>query len=254
MPRMSGVFHVDEESYDDFMGRYSVRLAPLFADFAGVRAGQRVLDVGAGTGALTAEIVGRGAEVVAVEPSPQFVAALRARYPELEVHEAPAEQMPFADDSFDIALAQLVVAFMADAPAAIREMARVAHTVAVCMWGVEEVQMFAAIGRTAQAFGGGYAEQGARRYRTPDELRDLLAGAGLANLEMCELDVTASYGGFDEFWNALGKQVGPAGAWLQSLQGEQRTQAHDELHRQLGDPAGPFELHGRAFGARATRA
>lgn len=251
---MSGVFHVDEESYDDFMGRYSVRLAPLFADFAGVRAGQRVLDVGAGTGALTAEIVGRGAEVVAVEPSPEFVAALRVRYPELEAHEAPAEEMPFADDSFDTALAQLVVAFMADAPAAIREMARVARTVAVCMWGVEEVQMFAAIARIAPAFGGGYAEQGARRYRTSDELRDLLEGAGLADVATCELDVTASYRGFEEFWSALGRQVGPAGAWLHSLDDEQRARAHDELHRELGAPVGPFELHGRAFGARATRA
>ena len=251
---MSGVFHVDEESYDDFMGRYSVRLAPLFADFAGVRAGQRVLDVGAGTGALTAEIVGRGAEVVAVEPSPEFVAALRVRYPELEAHEAPAEEMPFADDSFDTALAQLVVAFMTDAPAAIREMARVARTVAVCMWGVEEVQMFAAIGRIAPAFGGGYAEQGARRYRTSDELRDLLEGAGLADVATCELDVTASYRGFEEFWSALGRQVGPAGAWLHSLDDEQRARAHDELHRELGAPVGPFELHGRAFGARATRA
>src|SRR5271169_3081714 len=79
MSGMSGVFHVDEESYDDFMGRYSVVLSPLFADFAGVVAGRRVLDVGAGTGALTAEIVRRGAEAVAVEPSPEFVVALRSR-------------------------------------------------------------------------------------------------------------------------------------------------------------------------------
>jgi hypothetical protein len=122
------------------------------------------------------------------------------------------------------------------------------------MWGIEEVQMFAAIGRTARAVDAGGAELSARRYRTSDELRDLLAGAGLANLETCELDVTASYGGFDEFWSALSRQVGPAGAWLQSLHGEQRARAHDELHRQLGAPAGPFELHGRAFGARATRA
>jgi SAM-dependent methyltransferase len=254
MSGMSGVFQVDEESYDDFMGRYSVVLSPLFADFAGVRAGSRVLDVGAGTGALTAEMLGRGAEVVAVEPSPGFVAAMRSRFPEVEVHETTAEQLPFADDSFDLAVAQLVVAFMADAPAAIGEMARVAGAVAVCMWGVEEVQMFAAIGRTAQAVGGGYAEQGARRYRTPDELRDLLVGAGLEDVEMGELDVTASYTGFDDFWSALGRQVGPAGAWLQSLQGEQRDRAHDELHRQLGAPAGPFTLNGRAFGARATRA
>jgi hypothetical protein len=133
-------------------------------------------------------------------------------------------------------------------------MARVAGAVVVCMWGVEEVQMFAAIGRTAQAVGGGYAEQGARRYRTPDELRDLLVGAGLEDVKMGELDVTASYTGCDDFWSALGRQVGPAGAWLQSLQGEQRDRAHDELHRQLGAPAGPFTLNGRAFGARATRA
>jgi hypothetical protein len=122
------------------------------------------------------------------------------------------------------------------------------------MWGVEEVEMFAAIGRTAQAVGGDGAEQSARRYRTPDELRDLLAGAGLVDVEMGELDVTASYSGFDEFWSALSGQVGPAGAWLHSLDAEQRVRAQDELHRQLGAPAGPFELSGRAFAARATRA
>ncbi len=103
---VSGVFQVDEESYDDFMGRYSVRLAPLFADFAGVRAGQRVLDVGAGTGALTRELVLRGATVVAVEPSPEFIRALRLRFPMIEVRVAPGEELPFADDSFDTALAR----------------------------------------------------------------------------------------------------------------------------------------------------
>ena len=250
---MSGVFHVDEESYDDFMGRYSVRLAPLFADFAGAVKGQRVLDVGAGTGALTRELVARGATVVAVEPSPEFTRALRSRFPQMEVHEAPAEELPFADDSFDIALAQLVVAFMEDAAAAMRELGRVAHRVAICMWGVEEVQMFAAIGRTARVVGSGSAEQGARRYRTPQELHDLLVGAGLANVETGELDVTASYVDFEEFWRALSLQVGPAGAWLHGLDDRRRALAHDELHRQLGSPSGAFELHGRAYGARATR-
>ncbi len=250
---MSGVFHIDEESYDDFMGRYSVRLAPLFADFAGVGEGHRVLDVGAGTGALTRELVARGATVVAVEPSPEFTRALRSRFPEMEVHEAPAEDLPFADDSFDLALAQLVVAFMQDAAAAMRELGRVAHRVAICMWGVEEVQMFAAIGRTARLVGTGLAEQAARRYRTPQELHDLLEGAGLTNVETCELDVTASYVDFAEFWRALSLQVGPAGAWLHALDDEQRALAHDELHRQFGSPSGAFQLHGRAYGARAER-
>ena len=251
---MSGVFHIDEGSYDDFMGRYSVRLAPLFADFAGATEGQRVLDVGAGTGALTRELLERGATVTAVEPSPEFTSALRSRLPQVNVREAPAEDIPFPDDSFDVALAQLVVAFMEDAPAAMRELGRVAYRVAICMWGVEEVQMFAAIGRTSRVLGTGLAEQTARRYRTPQELHDLLVGAGLTNAETCELDVTAPYVDFEDFWRALNLQVGPAGAWLHSLDDRRRALAHDELHRQLGSPDGPFELHGRAYGARATRA
>ena len=112
-----------------------------------------MLDVGAGTGALTAELVARGASVAAADPSPEFVAVLRERFPNLEVEEAPAESLPCGDGVFDVALAQLVVAFVTDGPAAVAEMARVARRVAVCMWGVEEVDMFAAIDRTAEAIG-----------------------------------------------------------------------------------------------------
>ncbi len=250
---VNGVFHVDEESYDDFMGRYSVLLAPLFADFAGVRDGQRVLDVGAGTGALTRVLVARGADVVAVEPSEQFTRALRVRFPRIEVHEAPAERLPFPEDSFDIALAQLVVAFMADAGVAMRELGRVAQRVAICMWGVEEVEMFAAIDRTARIIGGSYAERGARRYRTPQELYDLFVGAGLTNVESSALDVTASYDDFEDFWQALNRQVGPAGAWLHHLDDRQRALAHDELYRQLGSPTRAFKLRGRAYAAAQLR-
>src|ERR1044071_4101709 len=122
---MSEAFRVDGDAYDDFMGRYSTRLAPLFADFAGVASGRRVLDVGAGTGALTAELVRRGAEVAAADPSPPFAAALRERFPGVEVEQAPAEQLPWPDGSFEAALAQLVVTFMRDAPAGVEEMRRV---------------------------------------------------------------------------------------------------------------------------------
>lgn len=248
---MSGVFHVSENAYDDFMGRYSVRLAPLFADFAGVAAGQRVLDVGAGTGALTAELLRRGADAAAAEPSSQFAGALRRRYPEIEVHEAPAEALPVPDGSFDAALAQLVVAFVADGPAAVAEMARAARTVAICMWGVREVDMFAAMGRTAEAIGSQQAEEGATRYRSQAELVELLEPHG--PVETATLDVTASYADYDEFWRALSGRVGPAGAWFTSLGEEQRVAARDELHRQLGSPDGPFELRGRAYAAKITR-
>jgi SAM-dependent methyltransferase len=84
------------------MGRYSVLLAPQMADLAGVSAGQRVLDVGCGPGALTAELVARlgPAAVTAVDPSKPFVAAARARHPGVNVLQASAEHLPFADGKF----------------------------------------------------------------------------------------------------------------------------------------------------------
>src|SRR4051812_19813338 len=111
------LFEVTGSSYDNFMGRYSMPLAPKFADFAGIASGTAVVDVGAGTGALTMELVPRGAEVAAAEPSGSFVTELQQRLPDVAVHAAPAERLPWPDERFDAALAQLVVTFMDDAPA-----------------------------------------------------------------------------------------------------------------------------------------
>jgi len=248
---MSGVFRVGRDEYDDFMGRYSKVLAPLFADFAGIAAGVRALDVGAGTGALTAELLARGALVAAADPSPEFVAVLRKRFPDLEVREAPAEALPFQSGTFDVAVAQIVIGFMSDAPAGVAEMARVARHVAVCMWGIAEVDMFAAIDQTADAIGAGRGRE-PRRYRTPSEIHDLIAPLG--EVEAAELAVAAGYRDFDEFWSAMDRGVGPAGQWLASLDSEQREQAHEELFRRLGSPQGPFELNARAFAAAVTPA
>src|SRR5688572_19161989 len=120
-------FNVAATAYDAFMGRYSAPLSPQLADLAGVETGQRVLDVGCGPGALTAELVRRvGApNVAAVDPSEPFVTAARERQPGVDVRLAPAEDLPFEDDAFDAALAQLVVHFMDDPVAGLKEMRRV---------------------------------------------------------------------------------------------------------------------------------
>src|SRR5436309_11375875 len=133
------MFEVPADAYDRFMGLYSMQLAPQFADLAGVRSGQRVLDVGAGPGALTAELVARlGTDaVVGVDPSETFVAANRERHPGVDVQRAPAEDLPFPDGSFDASLAQLVVHFMSDPVAGLREMLRVTRdggVVTACVW------------------------------------------------------------------------------------------------------------------------
>src|SRR5438128_8966575 len=132
-------FDVAADAYDRFMGRFSRQLSPQLADFAGIRAGQHVLDVGCGPGALTAELVSRlGPQLVAaVDPSVSFVAAARARNPGVDVRTASAEHLPFEDGAFDAALAQLVVHFMTDSVAGLAEMRRVirqAGVVAACVW------------------------------------------------------------------------------------------------------------------------
>jgi SAM-dependent methyltransferase len=248
------MFNVSDGSYDNFMGRYSRPLGPLFADFAGIEAGQRVLDVGAGTGALTADLIRRGADVSAADPSPPFVKTLRERFPDIGVHEAPAEELPWPDESFDAALAQLVITFMRDAPAGIAEMQRVVRpggVIAVCMWDREGMEMLAAVSRTQQALDAsrpGSEQQ--TNYRSREEIEGLF-GAGV---EMALLEVEAEYSGIDEFWNAIADGAGPAGVWAASLDDTQRERAREEIHRQIGEPAGPFSLVGRAWAAKARRA
>ncbi len=128
------------------------------ADLAGVRSGQRVLDVGCGPGALTGELVARAgaSHVSAVDPTEGFVAAAGERHPGVDVRRAGAEELPFADGEFDASLAQLVVHFMADPARGLAEMARVTRpngVVSACVWDFAGGQSppRAVLGRRARA-------------------------------------------------------------------------------------------------------
>jgi ubiquinone/menaquinone biosynthesis C-methylase UbiE len=248
------MFNVSDTAYDNFMGRFSVRLAPVFAEFAGIEAGQRVLDVGAGTGALTSELVRRGADAAAIDPSPPFVAALRRRLPGVDVQQGLAEELPWPDESFAAALAQLVLTFMRDAPAGIAEMQRVVRpggVVAACMWDREGMEMLAAINRTQHALDPSRAtSEQVTNFRSREEIEALFGD----DVEIELLEVEAGYSGFAELWDSVLNGAGPAGVWATSLNDAQRERAREELHRQVGEPDGPFSLAGRAWAARITRA
>ncbi len=248
------MFNVSDAAYDNFMGRFSFPLAAIFADFAGIVSGQRVLDVGAGTGALTSELVRRGASPAAADPSPPFVAALRGRLPGVEVQESPAESLPWPDESFDAALAQLVITFMRDAPAGVAEMRRVVRrggVVAVCMWDRDGMEMLGAVNRTQRVLDPSRPTPEQRtNYRTLEEIERLMGD----DAEFDLLEVDAGYTGFDELWETVVNGAGPAGEWAKSLDTEQRREARAELYRQVDEPEGPFTLRGRAWAARSTRA
>jgi SAM-dependent methyltransferase len=247
-------FAVAADAYDRFMGRYSVPLAPAFADFAGVAGAERVLDVGCGPGALTAELVSRlgNAAVSAVDPSEPFVEAARARHPGVDVQHAKAEDLPFEEDAFDSALAQLVVHFMADPVAGLREMARVTHrdgVVAACVWdyggGGSPIAAFWAAARHLDPDVEDESRlAGARR----GHLTELFGAAGLREIEERALAVDVEHSSFEDWWEPFTLGVGPAGAYAAGLDAERRARLRERCRELL--PPAPFVLSANAWAAR----
>lgn len=247
-------FEVAAEAYDRFMGRYSQQLAPQLADLAGIRAGQRVLDVGCGPGALTAELVGRVGEsgVSAVDPSESFVAAARARHPGVDVQSATAERLPFADDTFDAVLAQLVVHFMTDPVAGLREMKRVTSsggTVAACVWDhAGERAPLTAFWQAVRELDPEAQDESALAGAREGHLGELFAAASLTSVEETSLEASARFETFDEWWEPFTLGVGPAGAYAQTRGEESREQLRARCEELL--PAAPFTLSTWAWAAR----
>jgi SAM-dependent methyltransferase len=252
-------FAVAGDKYDRFMGRYSRELAPLLIEFAGVKAGMAVVDIGCGPGALTERLVERlgPGNVAAADPSEPFVAAASERAPSADVRQAAAEELPWEDDRFDAALSQLVVNFMRDADAGVSELRRVVRpggVVAACTWSyADDMQMLRGFWDAARRLDSGAPDEGSTmRYRSAEELDELWRRVGLADVETDHLSVETGYTGFDDLWEPFTYGVGPAGAYLAKLDSEQREQVRTELFRGLGEPAGPFTLSASACAVRGT--
>lgn len=246
-------FEVSGDAYDRFMGRYSRELAPVFADFAGVAAGQRVLDVGCGSGVLTEELARRlGADHVAgADPSP-LLEATAQRVPGADLKQASAESLPWPDTSFDAALAQLVVHFMDDPAAGAAEMRRVTRpegVVAACTWDFDGgMPLLGLFWQSVRAF-----DPGADPETSPfDEggLEALWRDSGLTDIEVDGLEVSTRYEDFDELWGSFQNGVGPAGQHVLALEPERQAAVRDEYFSRLGEPSGSFTLDARAWAVR----
>jgi ubiquinone/menaquinone biosynthesis C-methylase UbiE len=249
------------EVYDRFVGRYSPRLGRAMVEAARVRPGQRALDVGCGSGALVgvlAEIVGVES-VAGVDPSEPFVESARARVPDARILVGSAESLPFEDGEFDATLSQLVVNFLSDPEAGLREMARVTRpggVVAGCVWDYGGgMTMLRTFWETAEALDPERVrpqmEQHTMRFSRPEELGDLWQSS-LTGVTVFPIEADASYADFDDLWAPFPTGVGPAGAYAASLAPAAQEQLRDDFRRRLGDPQGAFTLSARAWCAVGT--
>lgn len=249
-------FNVAAEAYDQFMGAWSRRLSAPFADFAGIQPGMRVIDVGCGPGSLTAELVARvgAGNVAAVDPSEPFVAAARERYPHVDLRLAPAEALPHPDASFDAALAQLVVHFMADPVGGLREMLRVTRPggcVAACVWDHASDRgplnvFWHAVSELDPAAPNESALAGARE----GHLIELLGRAGLRDVVGGEVSVTRRFARFDDWWHPYTLGVGPAGSYLAKLDAARSAALRERCRTLLPDAS--FEMTAVAWAARGV--
>lgn len=252
MPGMS--FDVAADAYDRYMGLFSQQLSAGMADLAGVREGSRVLDVGCGPGALTTELAARAgaANVTAVDPSEPFVDAARARHPGVTVIRASAESLPFASASFDAALGQLVVHFMAVPVGGLREMRRVTRPgglVAACVWDYggdrAPISPFWAAARTVDP---DIRDESHLPGVRDGDLAALFAAAGLAEVSVTTLKASMEYATFDDWWGPYLRGVGPGGGYVSRLDAGRLDAVREACRRSL--PEAPFAITAVAWACR----
>jgi SAM-dependent methyltransferase len=248
--------------YERFMGRWSRLLAPAYIAFAGVKNGDRVLDVGTGTGSLSATLEASmpASEIVGVDPSEGFIAYAQKNAKSNRVHfeVGDAQALKFKDVSFDNTLALLVMKFVPDPNKAVAEMRRVTRQqgiVSACVWDYDAgMQMLRFFWDEAVAFDPAIEPKDERHMKLSrqGQLGDLWREAGLVNVKEDPLMIDQAYSSFNDYWEPFTKGAGPGGAYVVSLSEDRRQQLETRLRKRLlGDRQdGPFSLNARAWCVR----
>lgn len=249
--------------YEQYVGRWSRRVAPLFLSWLSLPAGRKWLDVGCGTGALSAAIADccAPASLVGVEPSEGFLATAKDNLGDrAALHQGSAAAIPLADAAVDVVVSALVLNFVADQRAALAEMARVTvggGTIAAYVWdyaGKMELMRFfwdAAVELDPDA---AKLDEGVRFPSCrPQALEKLFAGAGLQGIDVEPIDIATPFADFDDYWRPFLGGQGPAPAYVMSLAETARKRLRERIRERLPAAAnGSIALTARAWAIRAT--
>jgi len=248
-------------SYEAYMGRWSRRVADAFLAWFDPPRGGDWLEVGCGTGALTAAALARApGTLLAVDPSPDFLGHARAALPDprVDFRRGEATALPAADASLDVAVSGLVLNFVADRPAAFAEMRRVLRPggrIGLYVWdypggGMEMLARFWSAAAEVDARAGGLDEACRFDFCTREGLLALATSAGLSDIAVGPVTIETPFADFAELWRPFTLGTGPAPGYLASLDAEARRRLEARVAERLGP--GPIRLSARAWAVRGN--
>lgn len=261
--KQSGLW-TSSDAYERYMGRWSRRVAPQFLDWLAVGADQRWLDIGCGTGGLSAAILGKCSprRVSGIDPSDAFVATARSMIANraFDCSTGNAEALPYEDNEFDVAVSGLVLNFVSDKDKAIAEMIRVVRPgglVALYVWDYAGHMQFMrhffdaaiAIDRRAREFDDGEKAPICR----PGPLSKLLTEHGLAGVAIQGIDIPTAFTNFEDYWTPFLGGTGSAPKYLATLEPAAQVRLREQVRKRLPTgPDGEILLAARAWGAKGT--
>jgi ubiquinone/menaquinone biosynthesis C-methylase UbiE len=264
---MTSSFNVhDAAGYEQLMGRWSKKLAPSFIDFAGLAAGEKILDVGCGNGSLTFALAGTAdlGEIVGIDYAPVFVEAAIARNSDARVRfrQGDACNLPFEDGAFDRSLALLVLHFVPDSGKAVAEMRRVVRpggVVAAAVWdhlgGMPGMRMMidtvAALSEGGRQLRSRYCFQPMMQ---PGEMKRTFIEQGLAEVRETQLMIRMDYQNFDDYWAPIAAGEGPLGKYVATLDAAERARTDAAVRDayEAGRPDGPRSFANVAWACRGV--
>ncbi|MBC8036999.1 MAG: class I SAM-dependent methyltransferase [Rhizobiales bacterium] len=255
------------DSYDAYMGRWSRKIAPRFLDWLGAPDGLDWLEVGCGTGALSAAILARckPKSLISIDPSEGFLTKARANVPDgrAEFHVGDAQALTQETASRDVVVSALVLNFVPDKEKALAEMKRVARaggTVGFYVWdypggGVEFMHEFWNAATALDPAALDLTEDRRFPFCTPDGLTDLATRAGLLSVECISIEVPTVFKDFEDYWRPFTLGAGPAPGYCVKLDPEARQRLKDKLHDSLPRrDDGSIPLKTRAWAIKAVAA